>query len=110
MPEYKTYEVMILSPEKVKIKIHCRCGNEIVEELPKFMDRISEMQVILRCPQCQQPYGRAMGKVARLSRETMLPEKMIDRGMSDSEVTSDEIESRLRREGKTMQPGSKAVN
>lgn len=106
--ERKTYDVLILNNEVKRIKIACRCGAETVEELPAFMDRISEMQVIINCKSCGQPYGSAMGKVARLDRHTYMPEKML--GQVQHAQSAEDVEAKLRAEGKNFQPGSKVVN
>lgn len=103
----EVFTVLFLNKKRKRIKINCRCGHDFIKEVPEFMDRLGEMQVIHFCPECEQPYGSAMGKVARLDRRTMLPVAMAEQRTTPSES---DVEDKLRSQGKVIQSESKAVN
>ena len=103
--EPKVYEVLILSNEMKRIKIHCRCGQEGTYEIPAFLETSKEVQTVIRCSGCGQPYATARGNIVRLNRETGFPEKLIEKGQ-----TVDKVEEKLRAEGKFISPGSNVVN
>lgn len=114
MPKGKITEVMILNGGFKQIAVTCRCGVRFTDEVPEFLDHVSEVQVILHCPSCKQMYGTAMGKVARLN-DWGLPEKILGATETQSTTTQKPVQAKEPdddkwAEGKIIQPESKLVN
>lgn len=96
---------VLIDHERVKtIKIHCRCGQAIVEKIPaQFFE--AGIIPIVACPKCHTDYAMHEDKIIRLDR-TGNPEKVIARkkGMTQ-ERAQDEIEKiieELRDKGVTI--------
>jgi len=103
------FKVNILTePGQLKrIAITCRCGHRFVTTVPKFLDETCEAIIMLQCTACGQPYGRHQGKLVRLSRVTLLPEKVIADQVTkeDESIASDDVKL----DGKTIVPGTDTI-